>query len=369
MRNSDGEIIYIGKAKQLRNRLRSYFQTRHTSKRLLQLVSEIASIEVMIVNNESESLILENNLIKIHKPVYNRALKKDNSGYAYLQMTDEPLPRVDVLYRDRRTPEEREGKSPPAGAPYGDHPHRFGPYYSSRFRNAVLAFITDHYRLRSCVSLPKRACLLYHIHRCSGVCEGHISPEAYRETAREAAQLLTSRDGRLIEAMRAKMDEYAERMEYERAGNMLSHIRVLERLPERQIVDRELDTVQDVLYFGQRDVLIARVQEGMLRSFALYPYAGSLGVSGPDQFLLSHYRDQAPDELIVSRVQDAAAVQSALRRAGRKGLRVTVPRRGLKAELLRLCRQNYIHRSGEDGVESASPATAAKTETSRQIGS
>ncbi|MFS0724069.1 GIY-YIG nuclease family protein [Paenibacillus sp. 1P07SE] len=344
MRDSEGTIIYIGKAKHLRNRLRSYFHTRHTRKRLIQLVSEIASIEVMIVNNEAESLILENNLIKIHKPAYNRALKKDNSGYAYLQMTDEPLPRIDVLYRDRREPADRPADARTTGSPYGDNPHRFGPYYSSRFRNAVLAFITDHYRLRSCTTLPKRACLLYHIHKCSGVCEGHISPEAYRDTARQATQLLTSKDGQLLEAMREKMAEYAERMEYERAGNMLTHIRILEQLPAKQIVDRELGTIQEVLYFGKREVLIARVQEGMLRSFALHPYAGSAGEYAPDLFLLSHYRESGPDELIVSQAADAAAVQSALRRSGRKGIRVTVPRRGLKAELLKLCEQNYRYR-------------------------
>lgn len=351
MRDNEGTIIYIGKAKHLRNRLRSYFQSRHTRKRLIRLVSEIDSIEVMIVNNEAESLILENNLIKIHKPVYNRALKKDNSGYAYLQMTDEALPRVDVLYRDRREPADRPGDAHAVGSPYGDNPHRFGPYYSSRFRNAVLAFITDHYRLRSCTALPKRACLLYHIHKCSGVCEGHVSQTEYRETARQAAQLLSSKDGRLLEAMREKMASYAERMEFERAGNILTHIRILEQLPAKQIVDRELATIQEVLYFGKREVLIGRVQEGMLRSFALHPYGASLGEMAPDQFLLSHYRDSGPDELIVSRICDADSVQSALRRAGRKSIRVTVPKRGLKAQLLQLCEQNYHYRCGNDKEE------------------
>ena len=356
MRDSEGTIIYIGKAKHLRNRLRSYFQTRHTRKRLIQLVSEIASIEVMIVNNEAESLILENNLIKIHKPAFNRALKKDNSGYAYLQITDEKLPRVDVLYRDRREPAQRPTDGHAVGSPYGDNPHRFGPYYSSRFRNAVLAFITDHYRLRSCTVLPKRACLLYHIHKCSGVCGGHISQADYRESARQAAQLLTSKDDQLLEAMREKMSDYAERMEYERAGNMLAHIRILEQLPARQIVDRELATIQDVLYFGRREVLIARVQEGMLRSFALHPYGASAGEMAPDLFLLNHYRDRGPDELIVSKACDAAATQSALRQAGRKGIRVTVPKRGLKAQLLQLCEQNYNYRCGKDTADDTAPS-------------
>ncbi|WP_243767483.1 GIY-YIG nuclease family protein [Paenibacillus agricola] len=395
MKNAAGRIIYVGKSKNLRSRLRSYFQQRKHRKRILQLVQEIAAIEVVLVNNEPESLLLENNLIKIHKPHYNRALKKDNSGYAYLQLTAEPIPRMDVFYRKRKPAMEHQAGAgaaaeaaastahlaaalKPLAAPTVAHPspaaadgralasapakpsvasdaakeQRFGPYPNSRFRNAVLEFVTDHFRLRTCVKLPKRACLLYHIGKCSGVCEGMISEEAYRETANQAAELLVNNSEDLIAAMYSKMSLYAERLEFEKAESMLRHIRILERMPAKQIVDREIIVNQDVLYFGEGKVLIAKVQEGMLRDF--YMQELDLGIeetaaaSACDSFLISHYRVERPDELIVNRITDPGKVRASLRAGGNKPVRITQPKRGLKYDLLQLCKNNYEYRMQRD---------------------
>jgi len=354
MRDGEGNILYVGKSKSLRSRLRSYFQGKQSRRRLVQLVENIASIEVMLVNNESESLILENNLIKIHKPPYNRALKKDNSGYAYLRMTEEKLPRLDVCYRDRRPQSLRApaGRLPVTGKESGAG-HRFGPYYSSRFRNAVLEFVTDHFRLRTCETLPRRACLLYHIGRCSGVCEGYISEEGYQESARQAAELLANGGEKLLGAMYGKMEQYAEKLEFEKADNMLRHIRILEKLPEKQIVDREGSADQDVIYFGENRVLIAKVQEGMLRDFRMYVLQQGSGDWGCDRFLLQHYREERPGELIVNRIGDPGTVQSQLRSAGSGPLRITKPKRGIKLDLLKLCEQNYEYRLGMEEAAAA----------------
>jgi len=496
MRDRTGRILYVGKSKRLRTRLRSYFREPQPRKRIRQLVAEIADIEIMLVNNEPESLILENNLIKIHKPPYNRALKKDNSGYAYLKLTKEPLPRLDVFYRDRRpkaeaarapgkaqaartatgqrrsvtavaapvpgrtpdsagaaggggtsdsaafaggekwpvtadaasrgrTPDsagaagdERsdsagaagDGRSVPAGAAGGEQSVpagaavgkrssaparaasrgsrpdsagaagderlsvsagaveeevRFGPYLSARFRNAVMEFVTDHYKLRTCVTLPKRACLLYHIGKCSGVCEGHISEDEYRETVRRAADLLANRGTKLLEAMYASMEEYAERLEFEKAENMLRHIRILEQREAKQVVDREITFDQDVLYAGDGAVLVAKVQEGMLRDFELHPLDTSAGAADIDRFLLHHYRNGRPDEIIVNRVHDLRTVRSGLRRPGLPPVRITLPKRGLKHDLLQLCRENYAYRTRHrhSGEAAAAAEAACGSET------
>ncbi|MEK3726064.1 GIY-YIG nuclease family protein [Paenibacillus sp. FSL H8-0034] len=389
MKNAAGRIIYVGKSKNLRSRLRSYFQQRKHRKKIVQLVQEIAAIEVVLVNNEPESLLLENNLIKIHKPYYNRALKKDNSGYAYLQLTAEPVPRLDVFYRNRKltpdhmdTPQryplhsmkqQKRMVAPSAGSTARELPHlptvmkqaagppavslnqqRFGPYPSSRFRNAVLEFVTDHFRLRTCRTLPKRACLLYHIGKCSGVCEGWISEQAYRDTASQAAELLVNNGEALIAAMYSKMGDYAERLEFEKAENMLRHIRILERLPIKQIVDREVIVNQDVLYFGEGQVLIAKVQEGMLRDFYMQELTRGDQETGAacDSFLITHYRAERPDELIVNRIVDPRKVRASLRAAGRKPLLITQPKRGLKYDLLKLCKDNYEYRMQRDQYHS-----------------
>ncbi|CAM4337700.1 GIY-YIG nuclease family protein [Paenibacillus tarimensis] len=344
MRDGDGRILYVGKSKKLRSRLRSYFHQKHERKRIRQLVAEIASIEIILVNNEAESLMLENNLIKLHKPPYNRALKRDNSGYAYLRLTDGPYPRLDVYYRDRRTAKEElveptkqvQGLE---GEGEADGETRFGPFASARFRNEVLAFINDHYRLRTCVTMPKRVCLLYHIGRCSGICEGMISDEAYQEAVRSASSLLAGGGAGLIEAMERQMQEYAGRMEYERASDMLRHIRILQKNPDKQIVDRESGNNQDIISFGQGSVLIGRVRKGMLIGFG-QAAAVPEGPGEYDRFVLKHALENPCDEIIVNWMDDVKSIRSALRKAGVRPPQITMPKRGLKYDLLQLCRGN-----------------------------
>ncbi|QHT62594.1 GIY-YIG nuclease family protein [Paenibacillus lycopersici] len=381
MRDASGLLLYVGKSKKLRSRLRSYFTGRHDRKRISELVARIASIEVILVNNETESLLLENNLIKIHKPPYNRALKKDNSGYAYLELTGERIPRLTVHYRDRRAPEAGQAEAAAADGsdaeqPQGGRkaagkreasraaakgvakaaacePKRFGPFQNARFRTELLEFLADHYKLRSCAVLPKRACLLYHIGRCSGICEGHITEEAYAEDAKRLSELLFggTKDA-LIARMYSQMTLYAEQLKFEKAQNMLEHIRILEKTPERQIVDRETNLNQEVLYFGSEGVMIAKVQQGMLRDFQLHELERGFAETACDRFLIQRYRTETkPDELIVNRIADPSAVRRALRRPGEgqaPGLRITQPKRGLKHELLQLCRQNYEYRKGSE---------------------
>ncbi|CAG7650133.1 GIY-YIG nuclease family protein [Paenibacillus allorhizosphaerae] len=342
MKDAAGRILYVGKSKNLRSRLRSYFTKNHSRRRIRQLVGEIAAIEAVLVNNEAESLLLENNLIKIHKPPYNRALKRDNSGYAYLQLTNERLPRLSVYYRDRRRTAER--KTAPEVGPE----RRFGPYQNTRFRDVLLEFVTEHYGLRTCEPMPKRACLLLHIGKCSGICEGNISEADYRERAEQAAELLANRGQELIGAMYAKMEAYAERLEFEKAQRMLRYIRLLERKQDKQIVDRESAADQDVLYFGEDRVLVAKVQEGMLRDFQMHELVSAYAELACDSFLIAHYGEQRPDELIVNKIADPRKVRAALRVGGSKPVKITLPKRGLKRDLLELCKNNYDYRMSRD---------------------
>lgn len=335
MKDLGGRILYVGKSKSLRSRLRSYFNQNQTNKRLRQLVSEIASIEIVLVNNEAESLLLENNLIKIHKPPFNRALKRDNSGYAYLQLTSDRLPRLDVYYRDRR--QKKQIRLP-------ETMQRLGPFKSAAFRDALLSFVTEHYSLRTCKTLPKQVCLQYHIGKCSGVCEGKISEQDYLENTRQAAKLLENGGQGLIERLYAQMELYAEKMEFEKAQHLLFNIRVLERTADKQIVDREAVIDQDVLYFGETHVMLAKVQEGMLRDFQLLALEGTSDAAACDRFLMQRYAGEKPDEIIVNEIADRNKVRSTLNRRGKKQLTITQPKRGLKFELLKLCKNNYDYR-------------------------
>lgn len=336
MKNAEGRILYVGKSINLRSRLRSYFTGRPSRKRIRQLVAEIAFIEVVLVNNEAESLLLENNLIKLHKPPYNRALKRDNSGYAYLQLTTERFPRLDVYYRNRR----RRSKEPDV--------QRLGPFKSATFRDALLEFVTEQYGLRTCKTMPRHVCLLYHIGKCSGVCEGKITEEDYLDKARQAAELLANGGQGLIEILYGQMETYAARLEFEKAQSMLSKIRNLEQASDKQIVDREAVIDQDVLYFGDAHVLVAKVQEGMLVDCQLLELEQAYGEAACDRFLISRYAEDRPDELIVNTIADLKEVRSSLQRRGRKLPKITLPKRGLKYDLLQLCKTNYEYRMPSD---------------------
>jgi len=332
MKNAAGRILYVGKSINLRNRLRSYFTKRHALKRIRQLVAEINSIEVVLVNNEAESLMLENNLIKLHKPPYNRALKRDNSGYAYLQLTTERYPRLDVYYRNRRQRRLDPGVQ------------RLGPFKSAAFRDALLEFVTEHYGLRTCKTMPKQVCLLYHIGKCSGVCAGYITEQEYMEQARKAAELLSNGGQGLIEILYGQMETFAARLEFEKAQKLLLSIRKLERAPDKQIVDRESVVDQDVLYFGDSHVLVAKVQEGMLVDCQLLELEQAYGEAACDRFLVARYAGNRPDELIVNTIADPKQVRHSLRRPGAKPPKITQPKRGLKYDLLQLCKTNYEYR-------------------------
>ncbi|MBD2846975.1 GIY-YIG nuclease family protein [Paenibacillus sp. IB182496] len=341
MKDKAGRILYVGKSKSLRSRLRSYFGRPQERRRLRELVETVADIEIMLVGNEAESLILENNLIKLHQPPFNRALKKDNSGYAYLKLTDEALPRLDVHYRDRR----RAGTASESARGAASGEVRFGPYLSSAFRSGVMDFINDHFKLRTCSELPRRACLLYHIKRCSGVCGGHISEADYLRDVRSAAELLENGGARLLPAMQERMGRYAKRLEFEKAANMLHHIRNLERRAPVQIVDRELTYDQDIVYIGEREALVATVQEGMLRDFTVHALDAA-AIEPGDDFLIARYRGERPKEIIVNRLADRDRVAALLRRRGAP-VRLSVPRRGPKLRLLELCKENLAYRMAQ----------------------
>ncbi|MGD6806850.1 MAG: GIY-YIG nuclease family protein, partial [Candidatus Bathyarchaeia archaeon] len=161
-RDEAGEIIYVGKAKNLRNRVKSYFLNKDQPAKTRQLVLHIRSIDWVIVNNEVEALLLENKLIKQHTPKYNINLK-DAKTYAYISLTREEFPRI---LTSRKVSRKLES---------------FGPYTDGYTRQDLQRLVTKVYKLRTCKNLHKRACLNYHIRQCSAPCVGKVTAEQYAE--------------------------------------------------------------------------------------------------------------------------------------------------------------------------------------------
>ncbi len=338
MKNAIGQVIYVGKAKNLRSRLCSYFHVHRTTSQVKQLVASIADIEIILVNNEIESLILENHLINQYQPHYNRTLKEANSGYFYIVMTGEDIPRF-VPYRKNRINRELEGIVGKAVE------RRFGPYVNRQYRDMLLKFVCETFQIRTCKSMPQKVCLLYYLGKCSGPCERRISHEEYIAAIEHASAFLSRRHVDLIREMKTSMLGYAKRLEFEKARRIRDRVKALESTLGKQIIEREVSHDQDVVYFGERKVLVMEIKRGIVQGLCLFDLDLTQEHTGVcDDFLLSHYAGSCPAELIVNQLRNLEKVEKALTAPNEHTVRITLPQRGVEYELLKLCEQNYYYR-------------------------
>ena len=325
--DQDGGIIYIGKAKDLRKRVTSYFQKKDHDAKTEALVANIASFDLMITNTETEALILENTLIKKHQPHYNIDLK-DAKRFAYIELTREPFPRIGIARRTTR-----------GEATY------FGPFVSAMARDEILQFVKRIFALRPCRKLPKRACLRYHMGSCSGPCIGAVSVEDYRIQVDRATTLLRGNGTELLKTLQEEMAECSQRMEYERALALRNQIAAIAGLSERQHVARPRETDEDVIgYTLSGDtmyLMVFTVEQGLLSGKQEYSF--DYREDAFDEFLVQYYADTVPpSELILPHEVDEALPAYLSERKGR-AVQVTVPKSGGKKKLLDLVEKNIGH--------------------------
>lgn len=343
-----GTVVYVGKARDLKKRVASYFQKQDHGPRTEALIATAQDLDFIVTNSEVEALLLENTLIKKHQPRYNIKLK-DSSRYAGIEITEEEFPRIRIARHS------------------GGKGSFFGPFISARERTYVYRIVRKTFGLRTCKRLPKRACLRYHLGHCSGPCLGRISPEDYREQVDRAASALGGRTGELVAAMRRQMEEMAAKMEYEKALQIRNEISALQRLQERQQVERRRRYDQDVISFivegGTVYLMIFRVYHGTLEGKEDYIFAGGEGVI--EEFVVQYYSGrEPPEELILDRPLEGppevppevslsaasndeaahatpeASLADYLTHIKGKRVRITIPRQGPKKQLLELARKN-----------------------------
>jgi excinuclease ABC subunit C len=220
-RGPDGEVLYVGKAKNLRARVRSYFSAERLAEaKTGRLIHAAHDLEHILLDNEKEALALENLLIKQYKPRFN-VLLRDDKTYPYIKLTHEKWPRVYVTRRIRK-----DG-------------HYFGPYFPGNLAHRLVKFIHRHFQLPSCnvdLSRPHaQPCLEYHIHRCLGPCvPGLVSEEAYAERVKDVRAFLDGRVRELAASLRARMEEASQSLEFERAATLRDLLRTVEEMEERQ---------------------------------------------------------------------------------------------------------------------------------------
>jgi len=335
MRDADGTIIYVGKARSLRQRVRSYFNMSGDSRYQVKfLVARVADIDVMLTDTEKEALLLENTLIKQHHPRYNLNLKDDKTYFSLRLDPREDFPRFTLV---RKIPRD--------GARY------FGPYSSATaarevLRQMVRMFPLRHYPLAACMA-RKRPCLYYQIGQCSAPCQGMITPEDYAALTEGAMMFLDGKGRQLIAEFKRRMSEAAEAMRYEEAARWRNLLRSIEVTVEKQkVVLRGGDS--DLIGFhreGNRiELAILFIRGGVLTGSRLYSLGWELDdAAGISAFLQQYYTAGAviPEEISLPlEIEEGAALAELLGELKRGKVSITRPQRGTKRELVELACKN-----------------------------
>ena len=338
MKGEADEVLYVGKAVNLRNRLRSYFQSSATrSPKVLRLVDNAADLDFFVTDSELEALILECNLIKRHRPHYNVRLK-DDKRYPYIKITwQEDFPRVNVVRRMLAD-----------GARY------FGPYTSSAAMRQTLALLRRIFPYLTCkrkiTGSDERSCLYHHIGRCLAPCIGAVSKDDYRDMMQQVCLFLEGKGEEVLASLRQRMETAAENMEFERAANLRDQIDAVERVIERQRVVSASLVDQDAIAIAREDGEVCTqvffVRSGKLVGHEYFLMEGGGDVEEPEilsSFLKQFYDHAAhvpPEILLPAEIEENQVIERWLteRRGGKVSLRV--PRRGQKRKLLEMVEEN-----------------------------
>jgi len=261
--DKEGEIIYVGKAKNLKRRVYSYFHKQHDSAKTTVLVSQIEKLEYIITDSEVEALILESHLIKKHKPKYN-ILLKDDKKYPYFLITDEDFPTITVVRKKNLNP---------------DKGRFYGPYTDIRAMYATLDFLKKIFPLKQCKT-PKfsnRPCLYYHIGKCLAPCQGKVTPEEYQKLIKQVELFLSGRQTELLKQIQEQMQKYSDEEQFEKAAKMRDSYLDLQKTLEHQKVVYENtklneDIIATVYDEGILAIVILMIREGRLIDKKDYTY-------------------------------------------------------------------------------------------------
>ncbi len=340
-KNDNNRIIYVGKAKNLRARVRNYFtEERLLDRKTSSLISEARDIEYILVDNEKEALALENNLIKQWKPRFN-ILLRDDKTYPYIKLTNEKYPRVYVTRRIRKD-----------GAAY------FGPYFPANLAHRLVQFIHRHFQIPSCkVDLTRNhrnPCLQYHIHRCLGPCvEGLTSEVIYAEHARDTRAFLEGRHRDLIHDLRARMETASEEMNFEKAASLRDLITTVQEMEDRQkMAAAEGDDIDILAYYAEPPLVavnLFHLRRGRIvdRREFFWEDIEEFDVAEFFSSLIKQlYLDQAYIPAIIHvpvEFEDRNVLEDLLSEKRGRKVEILTPQRGQKKQMLSLVETNAQH--------------------------
>ena len=339
MKNRRGQIIYVGKAIKLKNRVRQYFQSsRNHSAKTLALVSHIEDLETIITANELEALILECNLIKKHHPKYNIMLRDDKT-YPYLKLTlNEDYPR---LITTRRVVKD--------GSRY------FGPYTSGTAMKETLNLLRRLFPLRTCKHLGERPCLEYHIKRCPAPCAGFVDKETYKEMVRSVCWFLEGKTEEIETALTEKMQQLAQKLEFELAGKIRDQLAAIRQITEKQKILTDTGDMDAVgmassplgtcmqVFFVRNGKILGRNQ------FLLTGNEDDNSENCLSAFFKQYYNDAVfiPKEILLPiDIEETALLEKWLLETKKAKAKIIVPKRGVKKDIVQMANENaakYLH--------------------------
>lgn len=335
MFGADGELLYVGKARSLKDRVGSYFAGGNVQPKVQALVRQITAIEVTVTNSETEALLLEYNLIKAHKPRFNIVLRDDKS-FPYIQLdTAHEFPRL-VFYRGSRAAPGRY----------------FGPFPNAGAVRDTLNQLQKLFRIRNCTdtffSNRSRPCLQHQIGRCSAPCVGLISREDYAQDIQSAVKVLEGRSDEVNAELQARMEAAGARLQFERAAQIRDQLAALKRIQSQQIVtaggERDVDVFALAGEGGEFAIGAMLVRGG--RNLGTSNFFPRAVLSEPAEalasFIMQYYAErEIPPEVLLDRpLEEAAALSEALSERAARACAVRHPTRGLGARWVELTRDN-----------------------------
>ena len=364
MHDKTGKIIYVGKAKALKNRVSQYFGSDHNhQEKVKRMVLNVDDFEYIVTDSEFEALVLENSLIKHHKPKYN-ILLKDDKGYSYIRVSGGDWPKISEAKQILDD-----------GAKY------IGPYMSSWTIKETIDEAQKIFMLPSCnKKFPQdfgkqRPCLNYYIKQCSAPCRGKMSKEEYNEAVDEALEFIRGGSANAVKRLTEKMNEAAENLEFETAARIRDRIQAINKMKDKQKVVESRIREQDVIAvaFGQTKCVVAvlKFQEGRLYDRENFSFSDIENISElRSEFIRQYYSDKdriPPQVTIDGECDDAELLEEWLsEKAGRKVI-IHVPQKGDQLKLVEMCRSNAAEKLSE-GTQRSGKELSALDELARLLG-
>lgn len=340
MKNKQGKIIYIGKAKKLKNRVSQYFgsQNKHSVK-VLKMVENVNDFDYILTDSEFEALVLEASLIKQNQPKYN-ILLKDDKGYSYIKVTKEEYPKISaVLQKD------------------DENADYIGPFTSSYSVKQSVDEANKIFRLPQCnKEFPRdfkkgRPCLNFHINRCMGVCTGKISKKEYNDTVKDALDFLNGDISKIIADLNEKMNECAENLDFENAGKYRDRIRAIQNMQTKQKVVTETGESKDVFAVATNDndtcIVVLRFDKGRLCDSEHFFIDNTQNDENLRSGFLTQYyaiRSVPQKVLLDETIEDLDLIAQYLTNLRGKKCVISVPQKGDGLKLINMCRENAFEK-------------------------